>query len=198
MPEPLRTGPSMEIKTMWKVYYPDRDATRKSQQNETHHQNGTTISKEKSTDDIEMIMLNKQNGKRKHKSGADDQTSNKPKNKRYRRGCVADEVPSTIILDNDEEPGEIADEATPVIEPFKYEPIDEETILSKSESIEFRLTKSPQHWFSVLTEKFKRPADDEDIYDPNRQKKSSTVRAPRRPGAQQTNKSLSYPFPKKT
>ncbi len=38
--------------------------------------------------------------------------TNKIKNKRYRRGCVADEVPSTILLDNEdeEEPGEILDD----------------------------------------------------------------------------------------
>jgi len=178
MPEALRTGLTLEIKPMWKIYYPDRDLTRKVQQNDTNHQNGTSISKEKSSDDIEMIMLNKQNAKRKRKGGVDDQTNTKSKNKRYRHGCVADEVPSTIILENDDEPGEISDESTPIIEPFKYEPIDEEKILSKK--------------------KFKRPADDEDIYDPNRQKKSSTVKTPKRPGAQQTNKSFSYPFPKKT
>ncbi|CAF1344963.1 unnamed protein product, partial [Rotaria sordida] len=84
--------------------------------------------------------------------------------------------------DDDEEPGEIIDDLyeqkQTSFQPFNYEPINEKEILSNK--------------------KFKRPADDEDIYEPNRPTKSSKVKTPKRPGAQQTNKSLSYPFPKKT
>ncbi|CAF4629201.1 unnamed protein product, partial [Rotaria socialis] len=61
-----------------------------------------------------VIMLNKQSAtKRKRKTTNDENNSNKMKNKKYRRGCVADEVPSTIKLDSDEdeeEPGEIIDD----------------------------------------------------------------------------------------
>ncbi|CAF3602783.1 unnamed protein product [Rotaria sordida] len=84
--------------------------------------------------------------------------------------------------DDDEEPGEIIDDLyeqkQTLFQSFNYEPINENEIL----------------W----NKKFKRPADDEDIYEPNRPTKSSKVKTPKRPGAQQTNKSLSYPFPKKT
>jgi len=54
--------------------------------------------------------------------------TNKIKNKRYRRGCVADEVPSTILLDNEdeEEPGEILDDVDErqqqtSFQPFNYD-----------------------------------------------------------------------------
>ena len=68
------------------------------------------------------------------------------KNRRYRRGNVADEVPSTIPLDNDdqeedeeqeiEEPGEIIDEEQQSrVQPHTYSTINEEEILSKSKSI---------------------------------------------------------------
>lgn len=81
MPESLRTGQSMTTKPLWQVYYPDRDPLGKSllisrenpssmfsmtylvkaklAQHDTNNQNGT-ISKEKATDDIEVIMLGKQ------------------------------------------------------------------------------------------------------------------------------------------
>jgi hypothetical protein len=79
MPESYRTGSSIEIKPLWQIYYPDRDLSSryafhknliflkkiislvkgKSSQHDTSKQNGT-ISKEKSTDDIEVIMLSKQ------------------------------------------------------------------------------------------------------------------------------------------
>jgi exosome complex exonuclease RRP6 len=196
MPESYRTGSSIEIKPLWQIYYPDRDPLikGKSTQHDTNNQNGT-ISKEKSMDDIEVIMLNKQStNKRKRKTASEENLNNKTKNRRYRRGCVADEVPSTIMLDNDdeeeeeveeeveEEPGEIIDDIDErqqkSFKPFNYKTINEKEIFS--------------------TKKFKRPADDEDIYEPNRAKKSSKAKTPKRPGAQQTNKSLSYPFPKKT
>ncbi|CAF4314997.1 unnamed protein product, partial [Rotaria sordida] len=80
-----------------------------------------------------------------------------------RHACVADEVPSTIVLDNDdddEEPGEIIDDLyeqkQTSFQPFNYEPINEKEILSNK--------------------KFKRPADDEDIYEPNRPTKSSKAK----------------------
>lgn len=66
------------------------------------------------------------------------------KNRRYRRGNVADEVPSTIALDNDDEeeqeeeiqePGEIVDEEHKTsIEPYNYPSINEDEILSTSKS----------------------------------------------------------------
>lgn len=186
MPESHRTSGLIEKKAYWQVYYPDRDLSiKKIIANDSMNQNGNAISKEKSSDDIEMIMLNKQSTKRKRKSANEENINSKLKNKRYRRGNVADEVPSKIILDDDEEddeieeePGEILDdEKQASIKPHKYTLFNEEEILSK---------------------KFKRPADDEDIYDPNRSKKGAKVKNPKRPGAQQTNKSMSYPFPKKT
>jgi len=181
MPESYRTGSSIETKPLWQVYHPDRDLSRKSVQHD-NNQNGNIIIKEKSTDDIEVIMLNKQSTtKRKRKNINEENVSNKIKNKKYRRGCVADEVPSTIILDNDDddqEPGEIIDDIDERQQTsFQYETINEDEIFSNK--------------------KFKRPADDEDIYEPNRPKRSSKVKTPKRPGSQQTNKSLSYPFPKK-
>ncbi|CAF2310522.1 unnamed protein product [Rotaria sp. Silwood2] len=187
MPESYRTDSLTKTKPLWTIYYPDRDLSinRKSNQHDLNNQNGINIRKEKLSDDIEVIMLSKQSTtKRKRKTMNDDNNINKTKTKRYRRACVADEVPSTIILDNDdeEEPGEIIDELyeqkQTSFQSFNYEPINESEILSNK--------------------KFKRPADDEDIYEPNRPTKSSKVKTPKRPGAQQTNKSLSYPFPKKT
>jgi hypothetical protein len=84
MPESYRTGSPIETKPLWQIYYPDRDLTRrysfnmtlifrkilylvkgKSAQHDTNNQNGNIISKEKSTDDIEVIMLNKQVRKQK-------------------------------------------------------------------------------------------------------------------------------------
>lgn len=105
------------------------------------------------------------------------------KNRRYRRGNVADEVPSTILLDNDdqeeeeeqqeiEEPGEIIGEESRV-QPHNYSTINEEEILSKSKSILLARTSFALNFF---LEKFKRPADDEDIYEPNRPKKSTKVK----------------------
>ncbi|CAF1590533.1 unnamed protein product [Adineta ricciae] len=193
MPSPYRTASLDNTKPLWQIYYPDRDLSinGKSVQHDNNNQNGTSISKEKSSDDIEMIMLSKQStAKRKRKAAGDEKVNNKSKNKRYRRGNVADEVPSTILLDKDddedddqieeeEEPGEISDEINErkhqtSFQPFNYD----NEILS--------------------TKKFKKPADDEDIYEPNRPTKSTKARTPKRPGVQQTNKSLSYPFPKKT
>ncbi|CAF3327692.1 unnamed protein product [Rotaria socialis] len=188
MPESYRTGSLIKTKSIWQVYYPDRDPSiiRKSAQHDANNQNGDGIRKEKSTDDIEVIMLNKQSAtKRKRKTTNDENNSNKMKNKKYRRGCVADEVPSTIKLDSDEdeeEPGEIIDDEYQqkhaTFQPYNYKVMNEDQILSKK--------------------KFKRPADDEDIYEPNRPTRSTKARAPKRPGGQQTNKSMSYPFPKKT
>ncbi|CAF0798614.1 unnamed protein product [Rotaria sp. Silwood1] len=190
MPESYRTSSLIKTKPLWTIYYPDRDSSlkRKSNPQDLINQNGANIHKEKSSDDIEVIMLSKQSTtKRKRKTMNDENISNKTKTKRYRRACVADEVPSTIVLDNDddddeEEPGEIIDELyeqkQTSFQSFNYEPINENEILSNK--------------------KFKRPADDEDIYEPNRPTKSSKVKTPKRPGAQQTNKSFSYPFPKRT
>ena len=74
--------------------------------------------------------------KRKRKAAGDEKVNNKSKNKRYRRGNVADEVPSTILLDKDddedddqieeEEPGEISDEINEQkhqtsFQPFNYD-----------------------------------------------------------------------------
>jgi hypothetical protein len=63
------------------------------------------------------------------------------KTKRYRRGCVADEVPSKIILDNDdeeEEPGEIIEDIDErqqtSFKSFNYATINEDEILSNSKS----------------------------------------------------------------
>jgi len=187
MPESYRTSSVIKTQPLWHIYYPDRDLSvnGKSTQHDTNNQNGIIISKEKSTDDIEVIMLNKHSTtKRKRKTVSDENINNKTKTKRYRRGCVADEVPSTIILDNDdeEEPGEIIDDIDEQqqtsFQPFNYETTNGNEVFSNK--------------------KFKRPADDEDIYEPNRRKKSSKIKTPKRPGAQQTNKSLSYPFPKRT
>lgn len=107
------------------------------------------------------------------------------KNRRYRRGNVADEVPSTILLDNDddgeeeqeiEEPGEIIDEEQHTrVQPHVYSTIDEKEILSTSKSISLARKSLSSDILSFL-EKFKRPADDEDIYEPNRPKKSSKVK----------------------
>ena len=71
--------------------------------------------------------------------------NSKMKNRRYRRGDVADEVPSTIMLDDDEEeeeeereeePGEIIDDTDErqrkSFQPFNYATIDEAKILSTS------------------------------------------------------------------
>ncbi|UJR25986.1 hypothetical protein I4U23_007334 [Adineta vaga] len=191
MPQSYRTSSLNKTKPLWQVYYPDRDLSinGKSVQHDNNNQNGNNISKEKASDDIEMIMLNKQaTTKRKRKGASDEITNNKSKSKRYRRGCVADEVPSTILLDNDEdedeerdeeEPGEILDSLNERNQQTSFQPFDYENEILSSK-------------------KFKKPADDEDIYEPNRRKKSTKVKAPRRPGAQQTNKSISYPFPKKT
>ena len=79
MPESYRTGLIIKTKPLWKVYYPDHDLSRniffkisisssklsylvkgKSIQHDKNNQNGTIISKEKSSDDIEVIMLSKQ------------------------------------------------------------------------------------------------------------------------------------------
>ncbi|CAF4464051.1 unnamed protein product, partial [Adineta steineri] len=102
---------------------------------------------------------------------------------KYRRGCVADEVPSTILLDDndedDEEPGEILDDINEHKQQTSFKPFNYEIEM-------------------LSNKKFKRPADDEEIYEPNRPKKSSKAKTAKRPGAQQTNKSISYPFPKKT
>ncbi len=71
----------------------------------------------------------------------EENLSNKTKTKRYRRGCVADEVPSKIILDNDddeeeEEPGEIIEDIDErqrtSFQPFNYAAINEDEILSNS------------------------------------------------------------------
>jgi hypothetical protein len=53
---------------------------------------------------------------------------------------VADEVPSTIILEDDEEPGEILDEqeqSSTSLKPFTYDTIDEAKILSNSKLVSF-------------------------------------------------------------
>ncbi len=72
-----------------------------------------------------------------------NEENNKTKSKRYRRGCVADEVPSKIILDDDEEeeeeePGEIIEDIDErqqtSFKPFNYATINEDDILSKSKS----------------------------------------------------------------
>jgi hypothetical protein len=85
-------------------------------------------------------MLNKTT-KRKRKTMNEE--NNKTKSKRYRRGCVADEVPSKIILDDDEEeeeeePGEIIEDIDErqqtSFKPFNYATINEDDILSKSKS----------------------------------------------------------------
>ncbi|CAF0970033.1 unnamed protein product [Adineta steineri] len=186
MPESYRTGALIKTKPLWQVYYPDRDPSiiGKSIQHDSTNQNGT-ISKEKSTDDIELIMLNKNPSatKRKRKTASDENMNNKTKNKKYRRGCVADEVPSTILLDDndedDEEPGEILDDINEYKQQTSFKPFNYEIEM-------------------LSNKKFKRPADDEEIYEPNRPKKSSKAKTAKRPGAQQTNKSISYPFPKKT
>lgn len=118
-----------------------------------------------------MIMLNKQaNGKRKAKGNSEENLSSKAKAKRYRRPCDSDEFPSTMILDKDEEIDE-------QVKPFEYRPIDEEEILSRK--------------------KFKKPAEDEDVFDPNRPKKEHPGKNGKRAGGQHNHKSLSYPFPKK-
>jgi hypothetical protein len=135
-----------------------------------------------------VLQLNdiQANTKRKRKSATDENLGVKAKNKRYRRGCVADEVPSTIILDNDDEdidddePGEILNGqqtsvSSKVFQSFDYQSIDEEKILSTSEINDMFHTLYVDVIF-VNVEKFKRPADDEDIYEPNRPKKSSTVK----------------------
>jgi len=85
-------------------------------------------------------MLSKQSTKRKRKSANEENISSKLKNKRYRRGNVADEVPTKIILDDDEEeedddheeePGEILDDdQQSAIKPHKYTLFNEEQILS--------------------------------------------------------------------
>lgn len=61
MPESLRISPVVTDKPLWQVYYPDRDPLVKARtaQRDTSNQNGI-VSKEKSTDDIEVIMLGKQ------------------------------------------------------------------------------------------------------------------------------------------
>lgn len=51
---------------------------------------------------------------------------------------MADEVPSTIILEDDEEPGEIPDEqeqSSTSARPFTYDTIDEAKILSNSKRV---------------------------------------------------------------
>jgi hypothetical protein len=61
--------------------------------------------------------------------------TNKIKNKRYRRGCVADEVPSTILLDNEdeEEPGEILDDVDERQQQTSFQPFNyDNEILSNS------------------------------------------------------------------
>lgn len=146
------------------------------------NQNGNAIAKEKSSDDIEVIMLSKQSTKRKRKSANEENIGSKLKNKRYRRGNVADEVPTKIILDDDEEeedheeePGEILDDdQQSAIKPHKYTLFNEEQILSSKRN-KFSFDKN-EICFSFRIEKFKRPADDEDIYDPNRAKKATKVK----------------------
>ncbi len=83
---------------------------------------------------------------------------------------MQNEIPSNILLDDDddeEEPGEIVDDS---FQPFDYDAIQENNLFAKSKSI-VRMQKFG--FLLFLTEKFKRPADDEDIYDPNRQQKKS-------------------------
>ena len=130
------------------------------------------------------VVVLQTNPRRKRKTTGDENLGQKTKNKRYRRGCVADEVPSTILLENsededeaeDEEPGEIVDEQAAPFEPFNYEAMHEKKILSNSKlhcctaSIRARMPSVAR------SEKFKRPADDEDIYEPNRRKKATSVR----------------------
>jgi hypothetical protein len=61
LPESYRTSSVIKTKPLWQIYYPDRDLSRihSSAQHDMNNQNGNTISKEKSSDDIEVIMLNK-------------------------------------------------------------------------------------------------------------------------------------------
>ena len=61
MPESYRTKSIDKTKPLWQVYYPDRDLSRKhsSVQHDMNNQNGNVLNKEKSTDDIEVIMLSK-------------------------------------------------------------------------------------------------------------------------------------------
>jgi hypothetical protein len=81
-------------------------------------------------------------------------------------------------VDEDEEPGEIIDDMDEKqqksFKPFNYQTIDEEKILSTSKSKYSAKRKFKTIFFVVG--KFKRPADDEDIYEPNRPKKSSKAK----------------------
>ena len=111
--------------------------------------------------------------------------NNKSKNKRYRRGNVADEVPSTILLDNDddedgdeieeEEPGEISDEINEHKQKTSFQPFDyDNQILSASKWRQKSVVINVCLFF--IGEKFKKPADDEDIYEPNRPTKSTKAK----------------------
>lgn len=150
MPEAFRIGSDPMKKPIWKIFYPNRETNGKKF-SEKSEQNGALINKEKASDNIDMIMLNKQvrakrrisfrkkeifyfvffcfkaNGKRKAKGNSEENLSSKAKAKRYRRPCDSDEFPSTMILDKDEEIDE-------QVKPFEYRPIDEEEILSRSSS----------------------------------------------------------------
>lgn len=138
---------------------------------------------------VSKSLLLQPGNKRKRKVGNDESNNNinKTKNRRYRRGCVADEVPSTILLDNDddddavddeerdeEEPGEITDEVNEhkqqkTFQPFDYESESLATSTYHNDSLE-TITHS------FIVEKFKKPADDEDIYEPNRPKKTAKAK----------------------
>jgi len=80
--------------------------------------------------------------------------------------------------DEEEEPGEIIDDIDErqqkSFQPFNYKKINEAEIFSTSKSRFSSKKKYKIDFFFI--EKFKRPADDEDIYEPNRRKKSSKVK----------------------
>jgi hypothetical protein len=82
--------------------------------------------------------------------------------------------------DEEEEPGEIIEDIDErqqkSFQPFNYKKINEDEIFSTSKSRFSSKKKYKIDFLFFSIEKFKRPADDEDIYEPNRRKKSSKVK----------------------
>ncbi|CAF1343036.1 unnamed protein product, partial [Didymodactylos carnosus] len=173
LPKSLRR--SEEIKPIWKIFYPKADIELNGSattQDNVHNGNAKSYDE---NGDVEMIYLSQQQS-RKRKRNKDRQPRKKPR------------VAATTMNDDDAiEEGEINNdeiieqEGETTIQPFDYSAVDSGILFER---------------------KFKRPDDNEAIYDPNKQKKPKGKKNFRsKPSAaahpQQT-KSMTYPFPRKT
>jgi len=185
LPPALRTNEILP-QSIWKLYYPDkhRQVNRVFIQN--GHNNDNKRKHADNSEDVEMMFLNKHKiNKRKRKNG--------PQNggrKQKRHTDVTDDLDLNRNVAEEIEIGEIieTDEADEfpkmpsTIKPFCYSAVADEELFKK---------------------KFKRPSDNEDIYDPNNNNnnkhgKRPEKKNPNRKKPAQQNKSMTYPFPKKS